>query len=882
MDAPSPPGARPPEAPPSQIIVLGMHRSGTSGVTRLLNLAGAWFGPPGIATEPNEENPKGFWERRDVREVCDGLLAAGGYDWWKLDGFDLGAIVGPERDRWLDRFSEILTELDDHRPWVVKEPRLCLLLPLLLPLLDAPVVVHVGREPLEVARSLERRNGFAMSAGLALWELHTVAAFEASAGLPQVSMHYAHLMADPIGVTARLVADLTALGVAGLTTPDDEEITDFITPSLHRQRRSAADRPAWMTESQLRLAAALDDGTILDGPPPPMSEAGLGELHALQDHEQLRLDTRELTLERNSFERRLGALQEHHDNLRAELDRETRSFERRIAALERQRDEMERYRDAEVARRRKVGRVADDAMRDIETRLRRLEQSTGGAVFQRTLRLRQQLHPGMYVPPVGPITEARRALRDPRAEIAALVALEPSPGGAPEPDADAPAEDDEGPTGVDPSTATTDAAPTAPEGPTGRRPRRDDPDAPPLAAGTVFDVAVFWKQNDSGIYGRRQDMFVAELAASKRIGTVVHFDRPVTPEFLLEHRRDASGVADQRRLVVRETAARILHRRDEPGIRRLTFVFGGPRSRRLVRRRRSDYPAFVRDEVRAATGGRRPLIVWTYPSNDDLPTLIDALDPEVVVTDIVDDNRSWYDDPESPHLKRIEANYRAVIERSDLVLANCEPVATAMAELGADAHVIPNGCELLPATPVGRRPAALRALDGPILAYVGNLSSRIDIDLLEHVARSHPEWNLVLVGSAHLDRTVLRLDDLPNVHFLGVIPHREARELLRHVDVGLIPHVDDEMTRSMNPLKAFVYASTGTPVVSTPVANLVDIEGLITVADGPEAFVAAIEARLAAGRPDLDVEALVPHSWRTRVGDVFRLLDDVLDDPGAE
>ena len=54
-----------------QLIVLGMHRSGTSSVTRLLNLAGAYFGAEGIATETNDENPKGFWERRDARAVCD-------------------------------------------------------------------------------------------------------------------------------------------------------------------------------------------------------------------------------------------------------------------------------------------------------------------------------------------------------------------------------------------------------------------------------------------------------------------------------------------------------------------------------------------------------------------------------------------------------------------------------------------------------------------------------------------------------------------------------------------------------------------------------------------------------------------------------------------
>ena len=80
-----------------QLVVLGMHRSGTSGVTRLLNLSGAYFGPPDSSTEANDENPKGFWERRDVRNVCDGLLQGAGFDWYRLDGFDVAAIPDPVR-----------------------------------------------------------------------------------------------------------------------------------------------------------------------------------------------------------------------------------------------------------------------------------------------------------------------------------------------------------------------------------------------------------------------------------------------------------------------------------------------------------------------------------------------------------------------------------------------------------------------------------------------------------------------------------------------------------------------------------------------------------------------------------------------------------------
>jgi hypothetical protein len=64
-----------------QILVLGMHRSGTSVLARLLNMIGLYFSPEGVSTGANQENPKGFWERRDVRQANDRLLHAAGADW---------------------------------------------------------------------------------------------------------------------------------------------------------------------------------------------------------------------------------------------------------------------------------------------------------------------------------------------------------------------------------------------------------------------------------------------------------------------------------------------------------------------------------------------------------------------------------------------------------------------------------------------------------------------------------------------------------------------------------------------------------------------------------------------------------------------------------
>ena len=70
-----------------QILVLGMHRSGTSMVARLLNLMGAYFAPEGVSLGANQENPKGFWERRDLCALNEMVLQSSGADWHRLSGF---------------------------------------------------------------------------------------------------------------------------------------------------------------------------------------------------------------------------------------------------------------------------------------------------------------------------------------------------------------------------------------------------------------------------------------------------------------------------------------------------------------------------------------------------------------------------------------------------------------------------------------------------------------------------------------------------------------------------------------------------------------------------------------------------------------------------
>ena len=113
-----------------QIFVLGMHRSGTSVVTRLINLMGAYFGPEELSTGANPENPKGFWERRDIRDENDAVLWSAGADWWKVADFSLDRVPDDAVGRFNNNVPKILRDLEAHRPWVTKEPRFCLLFPM--------------------------------------------------------------------------------------------------------------------------------------------------------------------------------------------------------------------------------------------------------------------------------------------------------------------------------------------------------------------------------------------------------------------------------------------------------------------------------------------------------------------------------------------------------------------------------------------------------------------------------------------------------------------------------------------------------------------------------------------------------------------------------
>lgn len=272
------------------ILILGMHRSGTSALTRVLNLCGAAI--PDDVLPPNAANETGYWEPTAVVSLHDELLARAGSVWTDPFEFPPEWFQFEAGEAYVDRLAAVVrNEFGDSPLIAIKDPRACRLVPLWLRVFDRlsiePLVVLMVRHPLEVAASLERRDGLETPAALLLWLQHVLAAEEATRACRRVFVSYGQLLDAWPAVIDRIEQQL---GVplpepryAG--TPAAEAVTQFLTPSLRHSRLSRAEldnhpavTPLVRTVYDWHLRA-IDDASAVD---PAVIDRVRGELRNLE------------------------------------------------------------------------------------------------------------------------------------------------------------------------------------------------------------------------------------------------------------------------------------------------------------------------------------------------------------------------------------------------------------------------------------------------------------------------------------------------------------------------------------------------------------------------------------------------------------------------
>ena len=403
-----------------------------------------------------------------------------------------------------------------------------------------------------------------------------------------------------------------------------------------------------------------------------------------------------------------------------------------------------------------------------------------------------------------------------------------------------------------------------------------------------YDIVFFWKQNDSGIYGRRSDMVTRYLLRSDRVGKVLHLDAPIACNDIEQRFRfPLSPLNSQDDHVLYNIYDRVYETRDVPNARyRVCITSQKSRTGMIAGRKigkKQDYIEYVRREMKAA--GMQPAnsIGWFCPIVWDAPKLIKEIGFGRIISDLIDDQRGWNSNEE--YLAKLEKSYSETLESSDLVFANCQPLADAFQHYAPPIKVVPNGAERLALMPERDIPADIASLKGPVIGYVGNLRDRIDWMLLNDVVRAWPEASFVFIGPASDSPNALQLAEHPNVYMPGVVPYGQVLAYLRSFDVGIVPHLRNRLTERMNPLKLYNYFAAGLPVVTSDVSNIDEMRDSLSIAHTPEEFLQAIKQAAQSG---VNIESTEWKStmdsiaWDTRIDELLDTMDSQFKFIGAK
>ena len=223
----------PAERKKSCLIVIGMHRTGTSAIAELLQGYGFHFGQDLI--ESNDWNPRGYFESDAVIRLNDALLTSGGAHWHRMfhDRPATESLIKRARPE----FQDVLSQVFGEAPRIaIKDPRLCRLLPIWQALLQEAGYrigyLVVVRDPLACADSLARRDGFEPLKSLWLWGLHLFEALGAMDPAESILVHYEDLIAAPDREASRLVDWLKSRGWIDASLADAARSLTVVDPSL--------------------------------------------------------------------------------------------------------------------------------------------------------------------------------------------------------------------------------------------------------------------------------------------------------------------------------------------------------------------------------------------------------------------------------------------------------------------------------------------------------------------------------------------------------------------------------------------------------------------------------------------------------------------------
>lgn len=273
-------------------------------------------------------------------------------------------------------------------------------------------------------------------------------------------------------------------------------------------------------------------------------------------------------------------------------------------------------------------------------------------------------------------------------------------------------------------------------------------------------------------------------------------------------------------------------------------------------------------------GFRRPISYSFLPSSADV---VGSLGEKLVLYHCVDEFSEFTGSNKAGILDM----ERRLIERADAVIASSRMLYESKRPHNPNTVFLPHGVDvetfsraLDPRTEI---PEDLVALPRPVIGFFGLIADWVDLDVVQFLARSRPQWSFVLIGKTEVDASALRR--LPNVYFLGRKEYRDLPAYCKGFDVAILPFVVNHLTLAANPLKVREYLAAGLPVVATPLPEVQRLEPAVRTACTPEQFLQQTQELIASGctgpQPAI-ARTMEGESWDAKVEEISRLISDLM------
>jgi len=283
----------------------------------------------------------------------------------------------------------------------------------------------------------------------------------------------------------------------------------------------------------------------------------------------------------------------------------------------------------------------------------------------------------------------------------------------------------------------------------------------------------------------------------------------------------------------------------------------------------------------ARLGFHRP-ILWLYHA-DRLP-FVGQFDERLVVYDCVDEY-STFPSVKTPRQRaRLIDQEAALLRTADVVFATTRSLAARKGEIASNTHFVPNVGDIAHFGRVAggglSAPDEIRSLPQPRIGYVGAFARfRIDLDLVDYLARERTHWSFVMIGPVTDEAGDSCLPRRPNLHWLGPRSYEDLPAYLAGLQACFLPYALNPYTANAFPMKFHEFLGTGIPLVATALPALEDYADVVPLARSHEEFLlkltAALEADTVAAR-NRRLQVAAANSWEHRIGTMTRLVRERL------